>query len=127
MKEKDYYAKVVRHYTKKATQSMAIELKITKNDRLPWKALSPHQEEYMLQSERTFAFKIPDAGRGRKPYDIMLLKNAEPIMVIIFYKKNKTEIFEITLRNFIRMRESFKESKSLTKYMAATIGFKLDI
>jgi hypothetical protein len=87
MIEKDYYAAVSRFYTRNSGMSMAIEVKITKAKALPFRCLLPHQEENLLQSERTFAYKIPDAGMGRKPYDIMLVHRARAVIVAVYYRR----------------------------------------
>jgi hypothetical protein len=121
MIEKDYYAAVSRFYTRNSGMSMAIEVKITKAKALPFRCLLPHQEENLLQSERTFAYKIPDAGMGRKPYDIMLVHRARAVIVAVYYRPRDAGVYEIPLRAWIEERESTGE-KSLNEQRARLIG-----
>jgi len=124
MTEKSYYAKIIKHYLPnptKSKQSLAIEVKITKTNVLNFKCLPSHQEEALLESERSFGHKIADAGRGKKPFDIFVLRYAISYMIVIYYKPRATEIFEIPLREFIH--EKYKKwDKSLSIQRAREIG-----
>ncbi len=106
---------------------MAIEVKITKTNRLSFSCLPAHQEEKLLESERCFAEKIADVGMLKKPYDIMLVHKAKAILVIIFYRPRNSAVYELPVRDFIRMRESRPSEKSLTEEEVAQIGTKIFI
>jgi hypothetical protein len=121
MKEKDYYASVSKYYTKHATHCMAIEVKITKTDSIAFNCLAAHQEMSLLQSERAYAHKIADVGMLKKPYDIMLIHRAIPILVVVFYLPRRSVVLEIPIRNFIFERERSKR-KSLTLERAKAIA-----
>lgn len=124
MKEKNYYAPLSKYYTRMTECSMAIEVKICKGNSLPFSSLHAHQEEFLLQSERAFAHKIPDVGRLRKPYDIILVHQARAVVVVIFYLPRQTEIYEITIRQWIHARQKLK---NLTRKSAGTYGVQIYI
>lgn len=124
MIEKSYYAKISKYYTKNAICSMAVEVKITKGNTLPFKCLAPHQEEFLLQAERTFSHKIPDVGRLRKPFDIMVIHHAASALIAIYYKPRYAEIFEIPIRKFLDEKYN-SGKKSLTKQRASEIGARI--
>lgn len=126
MNEKDYYPKIKKYYTQNATQSMAIEVKITKTKSLPFSCLPAHQEEKLLESERAFAEKIADVGVLKKPYDIMLVHRAKAILVVIFYEPRKSRVYELNIRDFIHMRETMGK-KSATEEEIAMTGILIDI
>lgn len=124
MKEKSYYAKIGHFYVIRARQlkrTIVWEAKLSKKDSMPFSTLLPHQEEKMLESERSLNFKIPDVGKQKKPADGIAVYDAYPVIVAIFYAPRATQIFEITLRAWIVERESY-DRKSLTIDRAGTIG-----
>jgi len=123
MKELNYYARINKYYEQHALSSMAIEVKITKTGRLPFSCLADHQEQALLQAERTIAYKIADTGYAKKPWDIVVLHRAIPIIVAVFYSPQKTSIYEIPIRNFIFERERSK-MKSVSQARAEMIATK---
>lgn len=126
MDEKDFYGKICKHYTKHTGVPMAIEVKITKGKSLPFRSLMKHQEDFLLQSRRAFAYKIPDIGISRKPFDILLLHHARAVIVVIFYRARDSGIYEIPIREFINERE-LGNRESLTEQRASEIGKKIDL
>lgn len=129
MTEKDYYANATKYYTQRAVElglSFAVELKITKTNVLSFKCLPAHQEEKLLQAERAYGHKIADVGRQRKPFDIMVVQNAEAVVIAIFYTPGKSEIYEISIRNFLAEKYTSGKS-SLTKERASQIGRKIKL
>lgn len=126
MKEKDYYASIAAYCKKNWHGSFAIEIKIAKGNALPFSALLPHQEEAMLQAERSFIYKIPDAGIAKKPFDMVMVSNGDAVLILIYYRVRNAKIFLVPLRNFIKERESSLR-KSLTSERAAAIGTVIDL
>lgn len=125
MKEKDFYTLIGGYYAREALRvkrTIVWEAKITKTDSLPYSCLLPHQEDKMLEAERSLNYKIPDVGIGRKPCDGITVYGAYPVIVAIFYKPRATEIFEIPLRVFIANRHYAHGRKSLTLERARVIG-----
>lgn len=121
--EKDYYGLINQYYTKHAKETIAWEAKLTKTKNLLFSCLVPHQEENLLKSERTFAYKYPDVGRAKKPYDGSVLVGATAIFIAIYYKPRATRIFEILLRDFLN--EKYKSgNKSLHVDRAEQICIK---
>ncbi len=124
MVEKDYYPSAVKYYTQKSIElnmSFAVELKITKDHLLPFNCLAIHQEEKLLQAERAYGHKIADVGRLKKPFDIIVLRKAKAVIVAIYYKPGKSEIFEIGIRDFVNEKYTSK-NKSLHINRAREIG-----
>lgn len=124
MKERDYYARITAYYERTATNSIAWEAKLTKSGRLPFAALAPHQEEKLLKAERVHGEKLPDIGLARKSFDGFVLYQATSVVVLIYYLKSSTDIFEIPIRSFVSEKYTSKE-KSLTKERAATVGSRI--
>lgn len=124
MKERDYYARITAYYERTATNSIAWEAKITKSGRLPFAALASHQEEKLLKAEKVHGEKIPDVGLSKKSFDGFVLYQATSVVVLIYYLKSSTDIFEIPIRAFVNEKYTSKE-KSLTKERARTIGTRI--
>ena len=124
MKEKDFYNKLNRYYTDHARTSLAIEVKITKKDYISFSSLMMHQEHFLYQSERRFAYKIADLGISKKPFDMFVLHNAEALIVVIFYRPRKSLIYEIPFRRFVKEREN-STRRSLTLNRAEQIGTRV--
>lgn len=129
MTEKNYYTKLGHYYAKRAIEderTIVWEAKITKTGRLSFSALQPHQEEKMLEAERSLNHKIPDVGRLRKPFDGVAIFNAYCVIPVIFFKPRDAAIYEMSLRDFIWLREQ-RKSKSLTEDDAIAHGRQIFI
>jgi len=121
MKEKDYYNAVGKYYLENTTYE-AVEVKITKTNRLSFSCLPEHQESALLNA---WYYKIPDVGISKKPLDIVFKRNEAPL-VAIYYKPDNTQIFEIPIRAWVN--EAYGSGdKSLTLERAAEIGCRVDI
>lgn len=126
MVEKSYYNEINKHYVANATNSIAWEAKITKTNTLNFNCLAPHQEQFLLESERSYGYKISDSGLMKKPFDGFVLYKATSLFIAIYYIPHKTEIYEIPIRAFLKEKyESGK--KSLSKERAREIGKMLDL
>lgn len=126
MTEKSFYPAIGKHYTKTATMTTPWEAKFTRSNYINFNALPPHQEEKLLQSERSLNYKIPDAGIGQKPFDGICMVKARPVFVAIYYKPRETEVYEIPIRTFLKEKyQSGKKSLSLER--AREIGNLLEL
>lgn len=127
MTESSYYADLTKYYAEEALRikkSITWEAKFTRTSYLNFKCLPYHQEEFLLQSERSFGYKIPDTGIAKKPFDGLAIFDAHAVFVAIYFVPRKTEIYEIPIRDFLT--EKYKSgNKSLTKERAAQIGTPL--
>lgn len=127
MTEKSYYSKLTHYYTdhaKKIQRSISWEAKFTRSNRINFDALMPHQEEKLFRSTRVYGEKIADAGIMRKPFDGWVLFNAESYFIAIYFLPRETEIYEISIRNFVDEKYQSSE-KSLTKQRASEIGKRI--
>lgn len=132
MRESDYYAKASRYYTKHAIelgQSLAYDVKFTRRPSIAFSCLMPHQEEALLQAERSLAHKIPDAGVMKKPCDTLVVYGAFSFLLVVFYSPRDAQIYEIPIRAFIAERErcALENRKSLTHERAHIIGRRVTL
>jgi penicillin-binding protein-related factor A (putative recombinase) len=124
--EKSYYSAIGKYYTKHATITTTWEAKFTRSKYINFKCLAPHQEEFLLQSERSLNLKIPDVGLSRKLFDGVCMVGAYPVFVAIYYQPRKTEIYEIPIRAFLKEKYTSGE-KSLSIDRARQIGKLIEI
>lgn len=125
MTEKSYYADLNRYYiahSRVIKNSIAWEAKFTRSQRLNFKCLAPHQEEFLLKAERAHGEKMPDAGQMRKPFDGWVLYGATSLFVAIYFMPKKTEIYEMPIRKFLSEKYALGAEKSLTRERAKEIG-----
>lgn len=117
MKEKHYQTLFNKWLKNVYKKTGAFELKLTKNDSMPFSAVAPHQIEALkAASDKGLVYKIPDAGY-QNPFDCFSLFNV-PAFVVIKYPLS----FEmITIDNFIHARDTIKR-KSLTYNQARHIS-----
>lgn len=118
-KEKDFYKRLGEHYLEK-TNYPAIEVKITKTNRFPYKSLPPHQERALVNK---WFYKIPDVGLAQKPLDIVFKRTMAPV-VIVFYKPRNSEIIEIPGDVFLREKYTSGD-KSLHISRARELGINV--
>ena len=121
MTESSYYGDITRYYLENATNNIAWEAKFSRTKYINFSCLPAHQEEKLLEAERVYGLKIPDAGIMRKPFDGFVLYKATSLFIAIYYLPRLTEVYEIPIRSFLKEKyESGK--KSLSKERAAEIG-----
>lgn len=121
MTEKSYYPDIGRYYEKHATNTTTWEAKFTRTNYINFKALAAHQEQRLIQSERSYSYKIPDAGIAQKPFDGVTVVRATPMFIAIYYKPRETELYEIPIRAFLKEKYESGE-KSLSLERAREIG-----
>lgn len=126
MMEKDFYAPIGAYYLQHTTNSMGIEVKITKTDRLSFKAVTERQEEKLLKAEAALYHNEPDIGLAPKNFDIYILHKATAVVFVVYWKPREKECYEIPIRNWIKEKYESGE-KSLTKERAAMIGKRIEI
>ena len=109
------------------------ELKLCKDNALPFNAVKEHQRIALLNvsGDTGFFYKIPDspifAGSktrfsGLKPFDCFALSNIPAYVVICFYTPRKYKrFFYILIRDFLD-EEMFSCRKSLTMERAKEIS-----
>ena len=88
MRESDVQTKF-NHYVKArwpAGRSAAFELKICKENSIPFSNVQDHQVAGLLAAKiGKLVYKIPDVGMGQKPFDSMILSGTEAYVVIIYH------------------------------------------
>lgn len=126
MIESSYYADLTKYYERTTTCSVAWESKFSRNHRIPFSDLPAHQEKFLLKAEESYGFKIPDNGRGQKPFDGFVLHKAISLFIAIYFLPRQTEIYEIPIRVFLNEKYTSIE-KSLTKQRASEIGKRIYI
>lgn len=76
--------KVIKWFKENYPRSCALEIKVKPNKVLPHQDTALHQV-----STGVFAYKIPDEGRAKKPFDAFLLNDADGILVTCDKEKNR--------------------------------------
>lgn len=69
--------------------SVALEIKATKTNSIPFSAVKPHQLKALLavRSPLGMSYKIPDSSHVRLPFDGFVLKKTESYVVACFTKQ----------------------------------------
>lgn len=117
MKERNFQT-TFSHWLKSAHKHTGVfELKVAKNESLPFSAVAPHQLQ-ALENVRygTFAWKIPDCG-FQNPFDCFCLTR-QPAWVVVKYEKF---FCLISIDVFLLEMERSKR-KSLTAQRACEIA-----
>lgn len=103
----------------------AFELKVVRGERIPFRAVAPHQLSALLASEslRGLTYKIPDDSVGYKPFDCFTLKHVRSWVVVRFNTDERGN------REFFMIRPSvWKEEsetslrRSLSRERAMSVG-----
>ena len=126
MREKNLQTRITR-YVKNRWQhgSAAIELKICHEKSLPFNAVKEHQIAGLLVAKHgTLAYKIPDTGYDQKPFDMVILKNSEAYILIMFYTRGCNICYLIDVNIYVDEVNNSKR-KSLTEDRASEIGEKI--
>ena len=86
--EQDITPRVLDYFRKNYKGSCAIEVKVSATNSIPRSALQPHQEAALKQVRGAgLAYKIPDSGYAKKPFDAFFLSYTEAFVVACFTKK----------------------------------------
>lgn len=111
------FAKVYLRHT------FAAEMKISKEDRIPFDALKEHQERALLLAKHgVMNHKIADGSMQQTPFDCFQLSGVPAYVVIFWYLKPRDKrVTVIDIDDFVAARQS-SEWKSLTIDEAAAIG-----
>jgi hypothetical protein len=118
-KESSFYQRLGKWYLEN-TDYPAIEIKLSKSNRMPFSAVPPHQEAALANK---WYYKIPDVGIAKKPLDIVFKRTPAPL-VVVYQVKGTTEVYEIPIRAFLKEKYT-SGSKSLHKDRAAELGIKV--
>lgn len=123
MRESSYYKDIGKYYESKKEEQTTIvwEVKFTRGNTFLFNKLPKHQEEWLLRAERKASWKIPDVGAMQKPFDGMTFIKAKAMFVIVYYRKGKTEIYDMPIRVFLKEKYESGQ-KSLTIERAREIG-----
>ena len=125
MKEKDFntrFNKWLQHNGKTG----AYELKLTKDNSLPFNALAPHQLANLLNARHArVVFKIPDAG-WTNPFDCFCLASTCAFVVVQFWKPRVKHFYLIDIDEWVE-EEFCSVRKSLTEERANIIGTKYEL
>ena len=103
-------------------ETSVFELKYSKKDSLPFRAVQPHQVQNLLNAKhRKMLWKIPDDSIGEKPFDSFLIAGSGAYIVIQFAKSPPEAFFIIDIDAFVKEMKKSKR-KSLTLDMVKNIG-----
>ena len=125
MRESDVQIKF-NHYVKaRWTQgrSAAFELKICKENSIPFSNVQEHQVAGLLSAkEAKLVYKIPDGTLGQKPFDSMCLSGIEAYVVIIWhYDRKYTRAYLIDIHDWVQEDET-SERRSITEERASQLA-----
>lgn len=96
------------------------EMKFTKKKRIAYDAVAEHQVWYLDNSKKGLYYKIPDMASAdgysaKKPFDSLWMVDAEPFVVVWFYKPRQKKVFhKIHLARFLWLKANSK-FKSFTE------------
>lgn len=116
-------------------KSEAYELKFTKGTSIPFTSIKEHQEDALLEVEgeglyhritdQPWMKDRPFTFTRKKPFDCLVLANAEGYVVIWFYKPRQPKRFiKMRVKDFMRMKENSKR-KSFTEEMAVENAYEI--
>ncbi len=122
MVEADFQTQFSRWIKYNLKGSGAHELKMSKNNSVPFNRLEEHQKRALLNAKHSqLCFKPPDLGY-QNPCDVLCIKNGHGLVYVMFYVKRGTKHFyEIDIDDWCR-EESSSPRKSLTEERAKEIG-----
>ena len=109
----------------KLSSSMALEMKVSETDSIPFSALEEHQADALLAAKhKQLYFKIPDTSFSPLPCDSFLLVNAPGMVVVMFRSQDhgQKEFFMIPIDAW-KYEELSSERKSLTEDRAREISY----
>ena len=116
MKEKNFQV-TFSHWLKSVhRQTGAFELKVAKNESLPFSAVAPHQLQALEQVRYgTFVFKIPDMGL-QNPYDCFCFTR-QPAWVVVKYEKFfcliSIDVFLLEMERTVRKSLTAKRAEEI--------------
>lgn len=98
------------------------EMKFTKKKSIRFDAVADHQVYYLEKSNFGLYYKIPDMAStdgysAKKPFDSLWMVDAEPFVVVWFYKPRQKKVFyKISLLDLLNMKghsakKSFREEE----------------
>lgn len=78
----------MKWFQKNYPSSVALEIKATQTNSIPFSAVKPHQMKALLavRSEEGLIFKIPDSSHTRLPFDTIQYKKTPSFVVACFTK-----------------------------------------
>lgn len=127
MQERDFQSLFTKWIREKGdtyfNRTAAFELKICKENALPWSRVEHHQVQALFDARFNRMYhKISDQSFGIKPFDAFQIAKAEAYLVILFYKpRAKKEMIWIDIAKFAS--EYAKSTrKSLTEAKAKEIS-----
>ena len=120
---------VMKHYLqsdKYRGGSMALELKRTLEDSLPFSEVKEHQENALEAALKNFLYyKIPDDSIGEKPFDCFYLTNTLAYVVIAYGRQLRSFVF-IPIEVW-KQEKTMSKRRSLTHDRALQIGHEVVI
>lgn len=101
----------------------AIEVKVTADNSLPYKAVKPHQLRALRHAKKKFLFKPADNTGHRLPCDIIHIADGEGWVLVQFNtdRRGNKEFVMIDVDRFIAKMKRSKR-KSITREEAYKIG-----
>lgn len=97
------------------------ELKVTKNNTLPFSAVTEKQISNLKGAKRYFIHKFSDFDRMGTPFDIVFTNGGGSFVVIMFYRQGQKEFFMIDVDKFVEEQKT-STKKSLREEDARRIG-----
>ena len=79
----------MKWFMKNHPSSVALEIKNTATNSIPFSAVKPHQMKALLavKSKQGMSYKSPDSSHVRLPFDSFVLKDTEAYVVACFSKQ----------------------------------------
>lgn len=116
MTEAEFQSRFTKWAKHNVKHTAAFELKICKENSMPFNAVKEHQVANLLSArDRSLMYKIPDAGFDQKPFDCFMLSGCNAYVVILFYqKRGDNEFYMINIHDYVKLMET-SERKSITK------------
>lgn len=121
--EKDFQTKFNKWLkTLLRKKTAAFELKITRNRRLSYNSLEPHQELALFQATTSeLIYKIPDTGL-QNPFDSFILHQVPAYVVVMFRAcGTQDEFVAIPIKVWLDQKQQAVE-KSIPEDLAKKIG-----
>jgi len=122
MKEKDFQTEFSKYLKYVHQKTGAFELKLAKDDNIPFDAVKPHQVQALYNAKHShLIYKIPDDSYAQKPFDCFSLVGVPAYVVIMFYERGQKEFFMIDVDVWVKENTESKR-RSLTVTRAREIG-----
>ncbi len=123
MKESDFQTLFSKWLKYRFYKTGVFELKITKEDSIPFSAVKQHQRDALyFANHGNIVYKIPDDTIQSKPFDCLMMVQVPAYVVVMFYLKRGTKHFYLIPIDAWANEQDHGSRKSLTEKRAQEIG-----